>query len=95
MNESVLHLFVLLRFLCFVAVFYLALHVLLSRLIANRDSKVLWFFSIVTSPLTRPVRKRLGAGAPESRVLLLSLGFYSVLWLLVAVAAEAIARALL
>jgi hypothetical protein len=94
-TEFFLRLLVLLRFLCFVAFVYLGLHVVFSRLIRKQGSKVLWFFSIVTAPLTRPVRSRLAPNAPESRVLLLSLGFYGVLWLLVAAAAEAIARALL
>ena len=56
MTESALQLLVLVRFLCFVAVVYLGLHIVFSRLISKSDSKILWFFSVITLPLTRPVR---------------------------------------
>ena len=56
MTESALQLLVLVRFLCFVAVVYLGLHVVFSRLISKSDSKILWFFSILTMPLTWPIR---------------------------------------
>ena len=45
------------------------------------DSPVLWFFSVVTGPLTRPVRALLRAGTPERRVRLVALGVYVALWL--------------
>ena len=51
MTESALQLLVLVRFLCFVAVVYLGLHIVFSRLISKPDSKILWFFSIITLPL--------------------------------------------
>ena len=52
MTEPALQLLVLVRFLCFVAVVYLGLHIIFSRLISRPDSKILWFFSY--SPCRSP-----------------------------------------
>ena len=71
----------LLRFLCFVAVVYLALHKIVARLSPKPGSKLLWFFSIVTAPLTRPIRNWLLPGASEDRIVSAALIFYSLLWL--------------
>ena len=65
----------------FMAFVYLLLHVVFARLIARPDSPVLWFFSVVTGPLTRPVRGWLAPGTPERRVRLVALGLYLLLWL--------------
>jgi hypothetical protein len=86
MDEVGLRLSALLRvlppFVCFMASVYLALHIVLARLLpASRPSATLWFFSVVTGPLTWPVRALLPAGTPESRVRLVSLGVYMALWL--------------
>jgi hypothetical protein len=88
MSESALQLLVLLRFLCFVAVIYLGLHIIFSRLISRADSKVLWFFSILTLPLVWPVRVWSVAGIPESRLRFVALFFYVVLWVFLLVATE-------
>jgi hypothetical protein len=74
---------VLVPFLFFMAAIYLALHMVFARFIAaGRPSATLWFFSVVTGPLTRPVRALLPAGTPEGRVRAISLAVYVVLWLL-------------
>jgi hypothetical protein len=65
----------------FMASIYLLLHVLFARFITRPDSPVLWFFSVVTGPLTRPVRRWLAPGTPERRVRLVALGVYVTLWL--------------
>jgi hypothetical protein len=67
--------------LFFMATIYLALHVLFARVITRPDSPVLWFFSVVTGPLTRPVRALLRPGTPERRVRLVALLAYVALWL--------------
>jgi hypothetical protein len=85
MSESILRLLVLLRFLCFVALVYLSLHILFARLISRPESKVLWFFSIITSPLTRPLRSWLAPSASDSRLRLTALFVYGLLWVLVVV----------
>jgi uncharacterized protein YggT (Ycf19 family) len=73
---------VVLPLLLFMASIYLALHIAFARLIANRDSPVLWFFSVVTGPLTRPVRALLPAGMAEPRIRSVALAIYAGLWLL-------------
>ena len=69
--------------LLFMACVYLALHIVFARLVARPDSPVLWFFAVVTGPLTRPIRALLPRGTPERRVRALALGVYLVLWLTV------------
>jgi hypothetical protein len=86
MDDLALRLSALLRilvpFVLFMASIYLALHIAFTRFIArDRPSTVLWFFSVVTAPLTRPVRALLPSGTPESRVLALSLAVYVGLWI--------------
>jgi hypothetical protein len=83
MSESALQLLVLLRFLCFVAVIYLGLHIIFSRLISKTDSKVLWFFSVLTLPLIWPVRTWIAPNASEPRLRLTALIVYGLLWLIV------------
>ena len=75
----------LIRFLCFVAIVYLTLHVIFARLITRPDSKVLWFFSIITSPLTWPVRAWLFPQAGESQLRFAALIVYGLLWVVVVV----------
>ena len=65
----------------FMASIYLLLHVLFARFITQRDSPVLWFFAVVTGPLTRPIRGVLASGTPERRIRLVALGVYVALWL--------------
>jgi uncharacterized protein YggT (Ycf19 family) len=72
---------VLARFLCFMAIFYLALHKLVSRLSHKPNSKLLWFFSVLTTPLTRPVRAWITPGASDDQLLSRSLLVYGFLWL--------------
>lgn len=81
MNGFVLQLVVLLRFICFIALFYLMLHIFVSRIIKRPEHKVLWFFSVLTGPLTRPVRVWLSGDVPEQRLRWIALMFYGVLWL--------------
>ena len=94
MTESALPLLVLVRFLCFMAVIYLGLHIIFSRLISRADSKILWFFSILTLPLTWPVRAWVAPGIPESRLRFAALVFYVVLWVFLLVATEMVASTL-
>jgi hypothetical protein len=66
-------------FLCYMASIYLALHALVARLSRAPDSRLLWFFSVVTAPLTRPVRAVLPPGTSEGRVRGVALGVYVAL----------------
>ena len=85
MTDFALRLLLLLRLLCFMALVYLALHAICARLIARPDSKVLWFFSVLTAPLTWPVRTWMPLNAPEPRLRLwrwlsIACSGHSLLW---------------
>ncbi len=69
-------------FVFFMAAIYLALHIAVARFVQAPASPVVWFFGVVTGPLTRPVRAWLAPGTPEPRVRVLALGVYVGLWLL-------------
>ena len=71
----------ILGFLAYMAAVYLILHMIFARLIVRPDSRALWFFSIVTGPLTRPVRRFVSPGASEARIRMLALGVYAAMWL--------------
>jgi hypothetical protein len=64
----------------FMAWIYLGLHMLFARLVTNPESPVLWFFAVVTGPLTRPVRALLPTGTSEPRVRTISFAVYIALW---------------
>jgi hypothetical protein len=81
MTEPFAQILFLARFLCFMAIFYLALHKLVARLSRKPDSKLLWFFSVLTAPLIRPVRAWTAPGASDAQLLSKSLLFYGFLWI--------------
>ena len=81
MSGLILQLVIILRFICFIALFYLMLHILVSGIIKKPEHKLLWFFSVLTGPLTRPVRVWARRDIPEQRLRWLALMFYGVLWL--------------
>jgi hypothetical protein len=64
------------------AVFYLGLHKIVARLSQKPNSKLLWFFSVLTAPLIRPVRAWVMPGTSEDQLLSRALLFYALLWLL-------------
>lgn len=74
---------VVIPLLFFMAWVYLALHIVFARFITNRDSPALWFFAVVTGPLTRPVRAVLPGGIAEPRLRTIALGVYLALWVAV------------
>ena len=81
MTDPISQILFLARFFCFVAVVYLGLHKIVSRFSTRPDSKLLWFFSVLTAPLTRPVRLWLMPGASDDRLLSGALLCYGLLWL--------------
>jgi uncharacterized protein YggT (Ycf19 family) len=72
---------VLVPFLFMMATVYLAAHILFARLISSPQSQALAFFTIVTSPLTRPIRAFLPPDAADTRVRTVALAVYFVLWI--------------
>jgi uncharacterized protein YggT (Ycf19 family) len=85
MDEPLLRLALLARvlvpFLFMMASVYLVVHILFARLIASPQSQVLAFFTVVTTPLTRPVRRLLPPGTAEPRVRTIAFFAYLVLWI--------------
>jgi hypothetical protein len=81
MDELIYRLCVLVWFLAYTASIYLVLHILVARLSRKPDSRLSWFFGVVTGPLIWPVRKLAPIGAPEGRLRWLALGLYAAIWL--------------
>ena len=73
---------VVIPLLLFMAWVYLGLHVVFARLV-RPDNPAMWFFRVVTNPLTRPVRALLPVATPEPRVRTVALIVYVVLWMVV------------
>lgn len=82
MGIVVIRLLLVVGFLAYMAGIYLLVHIVFVRLIRNPESPVLWFFSVVTGPLTRPVRAFLPPGTPEARLRWIALGACAAIWLL-------------
>jgi hypothetical protein len=66
----------------FMAWIYIALHMFFAKLVTRPESPILWFFAVLTRPLTRPVRALLPVGTPEGRVRAISLAVYAALWII-------------
>jgi hypothetical protein len=90
MYDMVYRVLVVVWFIAYMSAVYLALHMVVARFSRNPHSLVLWFFSVLTSPLTWPVHAVLGEGRPEHRVRLIALGAWLALWLLTRLAFWAI-----
>ncbi len=71
----------LIPFLFMMASVYLATHILFARLVTSPQSQVLAFFTVITTPLTRPIRRFLPPGTAEPRVRAIALAVYVVLWI--------------
>lgn len=85
MTDPAGQIFFLLRFFCFMAVFYLVLHKLVARLSSKPESKLLWFFDILTAPLIAPVKRWSNGAASKDQLISKALIAYAVLWLLLIV----------
>jgi hypothetical protein len=79
MHELAYRLLVLCWFVFYMAAIYLALHIVVARFSRAPGSRLLWFFSVITGPLTRPARLLLPPATPESRVRVIALGAYVAL----------------
>lgn len=63
-SSFVLRLALLVRLVAFMALIYLALDALVARLSRKPGSRLRWFFELITSPLTAPVRRMLPDATP-------------------------------
>jgi hypothetical protein len=74
-------LLLLISFVAYMAAIYVALHIVVARFSRAPGSRLLWFFSVLTGPLTRPIRSMLPNGMTESQVRYLTLAACIVIWL--------------
>jgi hypothetical protein len=74
-------LLLLISFVAYMAAIYVALHIVVAHFSKTPGSRLLWFFSVLTRPLTRPIRAVLPEGMPESQVRYLTLVACVVIWL--------------
>ncbi|HUM17396.1 MAG TPA: hypothetical protein VL086_16995 [Candidatus Nitrosotalea sp.] len=81
MHELIYRFLVLVWFLSYMAAIYLALHMIVARVTQAPDNRVLWFFSVITGPLTRPARAWAPPGTSEARVRLITLIVLVAMWL--------------
>jgi uncharacterized protein YggT (Ycf19 family) len=81
MYDTVHRVLVVVWFIAYMSAIYLALHVMVARFSRNPNGLVPWFFSVLTSPLTWPVRAFLPPQTPTPRVRLIALGAWVGLWL--------------
>ncbi len=78
--EIVYRLGVLVWFLAYMATIYLLLHIVVARFSRAPESRLLWFFGIVTRPLLAPIRA-VAPGLSPSRLRWAALAFYGGIWL--------------
>jgi len=71
----------LVSFVAYMAAIYVALHIAVARFSRNPEGRLLWFFSVLTGPLTRSSRRILPARMTESQVRYLTLAVCVVIWL--------------
>lgn len=90
MHDSLYRVLVVVWFIAYMSVIYLALYLVVVRFSRNPHSLLLWFFTVLTTPLIWPVRAVLPPGMPERRVRLIALGAWLGLWLLTRLAFWAI-----
>jgi uncharacterized protein YggT (Ycf19 family) len=81
MESLVYRLVVLIWFLAYMASIYLALHIVVAHLSKRPENRLLWFFGVLTGPLTGPIRTVVPAGTSEARIRYLTLAIYVALWL--------------
>ena len=88
MDTTSTKLVLMIRFVAFLAFFYLLLDLLVSRLIKDPASKLRGFFALVASPLTRPIRSFLPPSATDDQVRFAALGLVGLVWVIVVLASR-------
>jgi hypothetical protein len=81
MDVLIYRVLLLISFVAYMAAIYVALHIVVAHLSRAPGSQLLWFFSVLTGPLTRPIRSILPAGMSESQVRYLTLVACLIIWL--------------
>ena len=80
-NTLLSRLLLLVSFIAYMAAIYVALHIVVARATTTPGSRLLWFFSVVTAPLTGSIRRILPRGITESRSRYVTLAACVVIWL--------------
>jgi hypothetical protein len=86
LSNPIAQIIVLLRFFCVLAIFYLALQKTIARFSRKPNSKLLWFFAVLTEPLTFPVKKWSPPDATDDQIASCALIFYGLVWLVLSFA---------
>jgi hypothetical protein len=66
MDALIYRLLLLISFVAYMAAIYLALHIVVARFSRTPGSRLLWFFSVLTAPLTYGIRVLLPSGITDS-----------------------------
>jgi hypothetical protein len=81
MGALLSRLLLLLSFLAYMAAIYMVLYIVVAHFSRTPQSRVLWFFSVLTMPLTGSIRRLLPDGLTEPQVRYLTLAACVILWL--------------
>ena len=81
MDPLIYRLLLLISFVAYMAAIYVALHITVARFSSRPGSRLLWFFSVLTGPLTRPIRSMLPTTMTDSQVRYLTLLACVIIWL--------------
>ena len=81
MDALIYRLLLLVSFVAYMAAIYVGLHIVVAYFSRMPGSRLLWFFSVLTGPLTRPIRRILPEGMTESQLRYLTLAACLVIWL--------------
>jgi hypothetical protein len=74
-------LLLLISFVAYMAALYVGLHIMVARFSKSPGSRVLWFCSVLTAPLTRPLRAVLPTHVTEAQLRYVTLAACVALWL--------------
>jgi hypothetical protein len=81
MDALLYRLLLLISFIAYMAAIYVTLHIAVAHFSRMPGSRLLWFFSVLTGPLTRAIRRILPEGMTESQLRYLTLAACVVIWL--------------
>jgi uncharacterized protein YggT (Ycf19 family) len=81
MGDFVYRLAVLIWFMAYMASIYLALHIVVAHLSKSSENRLLWFFGVLTGPLTRPIRAVVPAGTSAAQIRYMTLAVCVIVWL--------------
>ena len=81
MNAVIYRLILLSSFIAYMAAIYVTLHIVVAHFSTRPGSRLLWFFSVLTAPLMRPLRAVLPASMTEAQLRYMTLATCVAVWL--------------